>query len=288
MGKTFGVTPTTTEWGLGGSRNHVCLVHDSSDERFRVLEDEVVDAFARGKRVIVLPESTTDPKLSAVLGRTGDGARAGQLEVRAAADAYLPNGGFEPNAMLTVLDDDRRRALADGFTGVHFVADMTWAVGDAETLKSLCTYERAANDVFADGTATAVCQYDRTRFAPAELTACTAAHDTLVSAFDDAETIGDDRAWIDIGRHGTIRARGEIDMSNADVLERALAAAAERTAHDVCFDASQLSFVDVRGLHALLEAARTQALTLLAPSYSVRTMLRALDAQRQMPVLRVG
>jgi anti-anti-sigma factor len=283
-----GVTPTTAEWGLGGSRNHVCLVHDSSAERMRVLEDEVVDAFARGKRVIVLAESSTDPNLAAVLARTGDGARPGQLDVRNAADAYRAPGAFEPNAMLTALDDDRRQALADGFTGVHFLADMAWAAGDAKTLANLCTYERAANDVFADGTATAVCQYDRARFDAGTLTACTSAHDLLLSAFDGDETIGDDRASFDIGPHGTVRARGEIDMANAHVLEQALATAARRTGEDVCFDASQLSFVDVRGLHALLEAARTQTLTLLAPSQALRTMLRAVDAQRQMPSLRVG
>jgi len=254
----------------------------------RVLEDEVVDAFARGKRVIVLAESTDDEGLAGVLGRTGDGARPGQLDVRAAADAYLAQGGFEPNAMLTALDDDRRHALADGFTGVHFLADMAWAAGDARALASLCTYERAANDVFADGTATAVCQYDRTRFDATALTACSSAHDLLLSAFDGDETIGDHRATIDIGRHGTIRARGEIDMANADVLERALAAAAQRTDRDVCFDASQLNFVDVRGLHALLEAARKHTLTLLAPSPALRMMLSVVDAQRQMPGLRVG
>ena len=254
----------------------------------RVLEDEVAGAFARGKRVIVLAESPTDPDLAGLFARTGDGARPGQLEVRTATDAYLAHGDFDPNAMLTALDDDRRRALADGFTGVHFVADMAWAAGDAKTLASLCTYEQAANDVFADGTATAVCQYDRTCFGATELTACTAAHDRLVSAFDAAETIGDDRASFDIGRRGTIRARGEIDMANAHVLEQALATAARRTDEDVCFDAAQLSFVDVRGLHALLEAARAHALTLLAPSPALRTMLRAVHAQRQMPGLRIG
>jgi anti-anti-sigma factor len=165
---------------------------------------------------------------------------------------------------------------------------MAWAAGDAQTLATLCTYERAANDVFADGTATAVCQYDRNRFGASELTNCAAAHDLLLSAFDEDETIGDDRATLSIGRDGTIRARGEIDMANTDVLERALAAAAARTAHDVCFDASQLSFVDVRGLHALIEAARSHKLTLLAPSPALRTMLRAVDAPRQMPGLRFG
>jgi anti-anti-sigma factor len=236
----------------------------------------------------VLAESTTDPSLAGVLGRTGGGARPGQLEVRAAADAYLAHGPFDPNAMLSALDDDRRQALADGFTGVHILADMAWAAGDAPTLEKLCTYEQGANDVFADGTATAVCQYDRTRFGAAELTACTAAHDLLVSAFDEDQTIDDARASIAIGRHGTIRAQGEIDLANAALLEQALATAAERAADDVCFDASQLSFVDVRGLHALIEAARSHRLTLLSPSPALRTMLRAVDAERQMPGLRVG
>jgi len=266
----------------------VCLVHDSSDERMRVLEGEVADAFARGRRVIVLSEPTTDPNLSGVLGRMGDGGRPGQLEVRAAADAYLGHGPFEPNEMLHALEADRRQALADGFTGVHFLADMAWAAGDATSLERLCTYEQAANDVFADGTATALCQYDRTRFGASELTACAAAHDLLVSAFDEDQTIGDARASIAIGRHGTIRAQGEIDLANAALLEQALSTAAERAGDDVCFDASQLSFVDVRGLHALIEAARRHRLTLLAPSPALRIMLRAVDAERQMPGLRVG
>jgi len=282
------VTPTLAERGLGGSRNHVCLVHDSSGERMRVLEDEAAGALAGGRRVIVLAESTTDPHLEGVLGRVGDGDRPGQLVVRTAADAYLAHGGFDPNAILTALDDDRREALVDGFTGVHFLADMAWAAGDARALECLCTYERAANDVFADGTATAVCQYDPSRFGAKELTACTAAHDLLVSAFDVDETMGDSRASIDVGRHGTIRACGEIDLSNAEMLEQALSTAAERAADGVCFDASRLSFVDVRGLHALIEAARSHRLTLLAPSPALRTMLRAVDAERQMPGLRVG
>jgi anti-anti-sigma regulatory factor len=190
--------------------------------------------------------------------------------------------------MVARLGEETRSALADGFTGVHLLADMGWAAGDARALDRLATYERAADGVFADGTASATCQYDRTRFGAAALTACTAAHPLLVCAFEATETIGDDRASFDIGRHGTICARGEVDLANAGVLEQALAIAAQRTDDDVCLDAGRLSFVDVRGLHALLEAARTQKLTLLAPSPALRTMLRAVDAERQMPGLRIG
>jgi hypothetical protein len=38
----------------------------------------------------------------------------------------------------------------------------------------------------------------------------------------------------------------------------------------------------------LIEAARIHTLTLLAPSPALRTMLRAVDAPRQMPGLRFG
>ena len=117
------MTPDTVGWGFGGDGSHACLVHDSPQERLRILESHVVNAFARGRRVIVVAESTNDQLLSDLFARTGHGARPGQLDVRTAAESYASVRPFDAASMLARLEDDKRRALADGFTGVHFVAD---------------------------------------------------------------------------------------------------------------------------------------------------------------------
>ena len=56
------------------------------------------------------------------------------------------------------------------------------------------------------------------------------------------------------GRHGIVRARGEIDLSNADEFEGVLVQAWEETYVDVVVDLSQVRFLGSNGLNALIMA----------------------------------
>jgi anti-anti-sigma factor len=56
---------------------------------------------------------------------------------------------------------------------------------------------------------------------------------------------------------GILRLRGEIDLSNADELTRAIAAAA-RNGHEVEVDLSGVTFIDSSGLHAIRRAAASE------------------------------
>jgi hypothetical protein len=279
------VTPTTAEWGLGGGY-HVCLVHDSQVERLRALEREVAVAFEAGERVLVVAESPDDQTTSDLLGRTGRGAREGQVIVAAPEVAYLPSGGIDHDRAIATLESAKASALADGFTGMRLLADMSWAA-DGLSAGDLADYERDAGVVFADGRASAVCQYDRARFGASAIATCAAAHPLLRSAFDETETIEDHTVSIHVGRHGTVRAAGEVDMANADTLARALRMARERSP-DVCLDASDLTFIDVRGVSAVFDAAREGTVALLAPSSPLRGMLKALGANGNVPGLQLG
>jgi anti-anti-sigma factor len=280
------VTSAAAERGLGGG-DHVCLVHDSHVERLRLLEAHVASAFDAGERILALRESSADHDLSDLFGRTGRGSRRGQFDVRNASDVYLAAGAFDPDGVLASLESAKHAALADGFTGLRILAEMDWAAAGAANVARLAAYEHAVNGLVADGRASAVCQYDRTRFDTGVVADCAAAHGSVESAFDPDQVIEDGRVAIDVGAQGTIRARGEIDLSNAELLERALAIAASRS-HDVWVDASGLTFIDVCGLHALLEAARSSSVALLAPPPSLRGMLDALDVRRHEPGLGIG
>jgi hypothetical protein len=253
-----------------------------------VLERHVAESFKTGKRVIVLAESKTDQLTRDLFGRTGYGPHPDQVQIRSAADVYVGGHPFDSNAMLGGLAADKQQALTDGFTGIHILADMTWAADDPRALDALAAHERASDDLYSDGHASALCQYDRTRFRAGTIAACAAAHPALESAFDETDKIADDRAAFEIGRYGTVRARGEIDILNAELLGRALAVAAERSS-DVCLDASELMFIDVRGMHELFDAARRiGGVALLAPRSPLRGMLDAFDAHTQLPGLHAG
>jgi anti-anti-sigma regulatory factor len=259
------VTFSTADWGLGGG-THVCLVHDSPLVRARVLERRITAANERNERVLVLSESAENPQLTELL----------------APDA------FDETRLREELEAEKRLALDAGFNGILIVSDVTWAAtpggvdGDA-----LAAYERAVTAVLADGRESAVCQYDRSRFGSRTIAGCAATHPVLETAFDETDTLRNGQVTLHLGRHGTVRAQGEIDMANADLLERALVTARERS-HNVCVDVSELTFIDLRGVHALFAAARTGDIALLAPSSPLRGILRALDARGGLPGLQVG
>jgi anti-anti-sigma factor len=250
-----------------------------------VLERQVIEAFDRGRRVILLAESTDDQQLSDLFGRTGYGSREGQVDIRAAADVYLARGGFDSDTMLGLLEGAKLAALDDGFTGVHFIGDLSWAASDPRALDRLPAYERALRAVYSDERASGLCQYDRTRFRGGTIASCAAAHAVLETAFEETDTLEDDRVTIAVGRHGSVRARGEIDIANAHLFEEALAIAEQRS-DDVCVDASGLTFIDVRGVTVLFDAARSGSIALLAAQSPLRGMLEAFDAHRQLPGLR--
>ena len=62
---------------------------------------------------------------------------------------------------------------------------------------------------------------------------------------------------VEDGRGARLALRGELDMSSAPVLERALGEAARRRPAEIVLDLTDLSFTDVSGLRTILDAART-------------------------------
>jgi anti-sigma B factor antagonist len=79
-----------------------------------------------------------------------------------------------------------------------------------------------------------------------------------------------------------IRAAGEVDMSTAGALRSELAAA-RAEAHTVVLDLSDVTFIDSSGLHLLLEASHSSAVTdwsffLVRPSEPVRRLIELSGA----------
>lgn len=75
----------------------------------------------------------------------------------------------------------------------------------------------------------------------------------------------------------TVRLSGEIDMSTADILSEHLRAVSTQRLENVILDATEVSFMDSTGLHALTEGKRIihegGARLFLVPSAQVRRVL---------------
>ncbi len=78
---------------------------------------------------------------------------------------------------------------------------------------------------------------------------------------------------------------GELDMSNADTLEAAVAAIAARGPDQLVFDLSDLRFMDSAGIAILIGAsAQVKSVRLRAPSLAVRRVVELSGLSEVLPI----
>ncbi len=130
---------------IGIERNEKCLY--AFDDRTK---EEVLDGFkSRGFDVDKFIES-------------------GQFEFLTKNESYLKNGRFDPDKMISLLNDAKEDALEDGYDGLRATGEMTWFFSDMPGVERLMEYESKLNEFLPGSKVTALCQYNENKF-PAEI-----------------------------------------------------------------------------------------------------------------------
>jgi hypothetical protein len=70
-----------------------------------------------------------------------------QLEVRRWEEAYLRDGHFDQNRMLSLIQEVLQRGKAEGFPLTRLVANMEWALEDRPGVHDIVEYETRLNYV---------------------------------------------------------------------------------------------------------------------------------------------
>jgi hypothetical protein len=253
---------------------HACAHSaDPADSR-RLLTAFVSAGIARGHKVVylcgrgepsdVLAHLCADEGVAAAVSR-------GQVEVREAAGAYIPDGSFDAGTMVEALDHEHRRALAGGYPGVSICGDVCGGLSEVAG-DSVVDYERCVEDELAGGTRVLLCCYDHGVFDERTLAEVTAAHHVVVSPGLAA-----------IGRTGvlaaarvtppeTLRLAGELDFEVAEGLAEILETEFPGPRR---VDVADLDFVDVTGLRAL-RGRRGEHLVIAAASDAVHRLVGLL------------
>jgi ABC-type transporter Mla MlaB component len=257
------------------SGEHACCRFAHSDDRRRLALAFVRAALDKNHRVLHLGDeddlSGFLADLAAADDRVDGALRRGQLEVRPAPEAYVPDGTFDPARTGDVLRDEHARATADGYAGLSVSADMSWALAHASGLDQLMTYEREITTITKPDV-TFLCIYDHGRFEAGTLHTLAEPHQVDVSP-----------ELAQVGRVGylaasrvlpgpTLRLTGQLDFGCAEVLAGVL------DAHyhgNLRLDLADLGYVDVTGLRAL-RGKKGQRLTITSASQQVRKLLGLL------------
>jgi hypothetical protein len=151
------MTPSTEQRPvhLAGSvldrKRHVCAFFHTRDEEYRVLMPFIAEGFDHGHRAfhIVDPNNRSDhmERLRGGGIETESAEDRGQLTVIRWEDAYLREGHFDQNAMLTLIEQVLAEGKTQGFPLTRLVANMEWALEDRPGVEDIVEYETRLNYV---------------------------------------------------------------------------------------------------------------------------------------------
>jgi hypothetical protein len=131
------------------TRRHVCAFFHSADEEYRVLLPFIKDGFERGEKAfhIVDPDLRADHRrrLESAGIDAASAETSGQFELRNWEDAYLRDGHFDQEKMLTLIKEILDGGREQGFTLTRLVAHMEWALEDRPGVDDLVEYETRLN-----------------------------------------------------------------------------------------------------------------------------------------------
>ncbi len=236
--------------------DHACLTFSDTDERLDIVAAVVRDGIDRGDKVVCLTDLLAPEELSAELSGRGlpveSSAGSGQLEVVPSVSAYICDGTFDPEQVISGLRSRIDGALAAGFPGLRISADMVWALRPVSGLERLLTFEVQFSELLATRRALAVCQYDREGFDAVSLAGAACVHSRGVAAvtYHSDAVLRICRQHIPPG----VRIAGELDYRAIDALTRALAEAV-RLDPVVFLNLSRLRFIDVAAACVVLQTA---------------------------------
>lgn len=254
---------------------HACCRFTHADDRRRLALAFVRAGLDRDHKVVYLSEEDDAAGFLADLAAADDrvdGARKrGQLGVRPALGAYVPNGTFDPVWVRNALRDAHAQALADGYAGLSMVGDMSWALRAAIGLDQLGAYEHEVTTTMEADVAF-LCIYDHGRFAAGTLAELAESHEVDVSP-----------ELAQLGRVGYLAASrvlpgpilrlcGELDFECAEAVAGVLDAHYHGTLR---FDLAELGYVDVAGLRAL-RGKNGQRVAITSASQPVKKLLGLL------------
>jgi|GEM_PF-447613 len=147
---------------------HIGAFFSSEEDRYRVLAPFIEEGLARGEKALHLIDPPSRQSHRRQLRKAGidvDRAEAQrQLQLVSWDEAYLREGGFDQQAMLTLLPQLLDDGTARGFPLTRSITHMEWAMQDRPGVGDLIEYEARLNDVLAGNHDVVICAYDLTKF----------------------------------------------------------------------------------------------------------------------------
>jgi DNA-binding CsgD family transcriptional regulator len=150
--------------------DHLCAIFETEEEYRFWITPFIRQGLERGEKVLYIFDAHTSEEILHYLRddevETESYLESGQLIILASHEVYMGEGGFDPDAMITLLRHETEQALNEGFSALRATGEMTWALKGLAGSERLVEYEAKLNEFFPTSKCLAICQYDKRRFAP--------------------------------------------------------------------------------------------------------------------------
>jgi len=151
--------------------DHACCFYETEAERQAAVVPFLRQGLEEGHRVGYIVDADTVEVAQARLRGVGIDVEAclarGQMVSRTCDDAYMENGIFDPDAVISFLRAETAQALAEGYKALSITGEMSWALRPLRGSERLMEYEAKLNEFFPGSKCRGLCQYDWRAFGPA-------------------------------------------------------------------------------------------------------------------------
>ena len=162
-----------------GYGEHLCPIHENVAESIASAAYFIKGGLARGDLCLYIGDERC---IEAIIQALAAGEvdvpherERGALWLLTKRDIYLKAGEFDPHEMIKFLSETQVSALANAFSGLRLVGEMSWALGPETSRDRLLEYEVLLNRFSVNSRSVILCQYSRERFSPAVI------HDVLLT-----------------------------------------------------------------------------------------------------------
>jgi anti-anti-sigma factor len=163
--------------------------------------------------------------------------------------AFLGEGALVPDLMFAMFREQAELARGEGYQGLRLVADMDWLRPTHPGTADIVGFEVLLDRLVAELGATVVCAYRSSSLGAEALAGALTVHPLL------AGVEGEPQLRFVWNGTATWRVAGEVDLAVRTAFTAALNAVVGDRSCDL--DVTDLEFVDVAGLRAIVDAART-------------------------------
>ncbi|MGM1065683.1 MEDS domain-containing protein [Saccharothrix sp. Mg75] len=248
---------------------------DEFDVRAR---EFLLAGLAAGERALYIAPDAPDVLVERVRATDAlaEGLRRDAVRVASLEATYTAAAVVDPRTQVETYAAATEEALADGFTGLRVAADATSLVRTPAQLDAFARYEHLVDRYMATHPMSAMCAYDRAELGDDAIAQLACLHPEA----------GDGTSPFHLHAHAPAGAgavlEGELDLESHELWPLALERAdVPLDGGEVVIDATDLEFIDHRGLLALADHAERRGATVVLRTrlFHAAHLLRALDVR---------